>query len=339
MKAFYITDPGKTAFGELQPPAPAPGELLLQTRLIGLCGTDLNTFRGKNPLVSYPRIPGHEIAATIVEAGPNVPPEFRPGLNVTVYPNTCCGKCGSCRRGRPNACKFNQTLGVQRDGALCDYFTIAWEKAVPAHDLTLHELCLVEPLAVGFHAVGRGRVAAGETVAVIGCGAVGLGALAASAARGATAIALDLDDGKLALARIAGARHTINTQSESIHDCLAEITGDLGPDAIIEAVGIPATYVTAVEHAAHGGRVVFIGWSKEPATFDTKLFVHKELDILGSRNYWREFPEVIGVLRNKRFPVDAAVSLTVPFRQAGNVLREWSESPHRFTKILVDLCA
>jgi phosphatidate cytidylyltransferase len=98
---------------------------LLQTRLIGLCGTDLSTFRGKNPLVEYPRIPGHEIAATIVETGAKVPSELRPGMNVTVYPNTACGKCASCKRGRTNACKFNQTLGVQRDGAMREYFTIA----------------------------------------------------------------------------------------------------------------------------------------------------------------------------------------------------------------------
>ncbi|MGH9620188.1 MAG: zinc-binding alcohol dehydrogenase family protein [Bryobacteraceae bacterium] len=338
MKAFYIAEPGKTAVGDLEPPKPAPGELLLQTRLIGLCGTDLSTFRGKNPLVEYPRIPGHEIAATIVETGADVPCELRPGMNVTVYPNTACGKCASCKRGRTNACKFNRTLGVQRDGAMCDYFTIAWEKACPAQDLALRELCVVEPLAVGFHAAERGRVAEEDTVAVIGCGAVGLGALAASASRGATAVAIDLDDDKLALAKYAGAHNVINSRSESVHERLMDLTGGLGPDVVIEAVGTPATYVLAVEEAAHTGRVVYIGWSKEPISFETKLFVHKELDILGSRNYLREFPAVIDVLREKRFPVEAAISLTVPFAETGDALRQWSESPQRFTKILVELC-
>src|SRR3954466_15938869 len=116
MKAFYITQPGETALGDLQQPRPIETEVLLQTRLIGLCGTDLSTFRGKNPLVSYPRIPGHEIAATIVATGSEVPIEFRPGMGVTVYPNTFCGICASCKRGRTNACRHNQTLGVQRDG-------------------------------------------------------------------------------------------------------------------------------------------------------------------------------------------------------------------------------
>src|ERR1700753_4237225 len=115
MKAFYITEPGKSEVAEVQQPRPAPGELLLKTRLIGLCGTDLSTFRGKNPLVSYPRIPGHEIAATIVETGSEVPSHLQTGMNVTVYPATCCGMCASCKRGRTNACKFNETLGVQRE--------------------------------------------------------------------------------------------------------------------------------------------------------------------------------------------------------------------------------
>src|SRR3954447_15376824 len=118
MKAFYITQPGETTLGDLQQPRPLENEILLQTRLIGMCGTDLSTFRGKNPLVSYPRIPGHEIAATIVESGPEVPTEFAAGTNVTVHPITSCGKCASCLRGRMNACKFNETLGVQRDGPM-----------------------------------------------------------------------------------------------------------------------------------------------------------------------------------------------------------------------------
>ena len=196
MKAFYITEPGSTAIGELQQPRPEADEVLLKTRLIGMCGTDLSTFRGKNPLVSYPRIPGHEIAATIVEVGSSVPAEYQPGTNVTVYPNTHCGKCASCRRGRTNACKFNETLGVQRDGAMKSFFTAPWQKVYRAEGLSLEELSVVEPLAVGFHAAERGRVTAADVVAVIGCGMVGLGAMAAAAARRATVVAIDLDDTK-----------------------------------------------------------------------------------------------------------------------------------------------
>jgi threonine dehydrogenase-like Zn-dependent dehydrogenase len=337
MKAFYITEPGATAFRDLDPPTPSPGEVLLQPRLIGLCGTDLSTFRGKNPLVNYPRIPGHEIAATIVATGSDVPAEFCPHAEVTVYPNTFCGACASCKRGRTNACKFNQTLGVQRDGAMAGLFVIPWQKVVRASNLSLRELVLVEPLAVGFHAVSRGRVTESDTVAVIGCGMVGLGALASAVSRGAPAVAIDLDDEKLALAKQLGARYIINSQTASVHDELTSITSGLGPDVIIEAVGNSATYRIAIEEVAHTGRVVFIGWVKDPVSFETSLFVHKELDILGSRNYLNEFPAVIDVLSKAHFPIEAVISATVPFESAGEALRKWSESPHLFTKIIVNL--
>jgi L-galactonate 5-dehydrogenase len=339
MKAFYITQPGQTTLRDLGEPRPSPHEVLLQTRLIGFCGTDLSTFRGKNPLVSYPRIPGHEIAATIVEAGSDVPTEIRAGLDVTVYPNTSCGGCASCLRGRTNACKFNQTLGVQRDGALAGYFTVPYQKIVPARNLSLRELSLVEPLAVGFHAVERGRVTSQDTVAVIGCGMVGLGAIAAAASRGASVIAIDLDEMKLQLATKAGAREAVNSRSVPVHETLEKLTRSFGPDVVIEAVGTPDTYRLAIEEVAHTGRVVYIGWAKEPVSFETKDFVHKELDILGSRNYLNEFTPVIDLLSQKKFPVEETISRTVPLAEAGEALKQWSDSPQAFTKILVDLDA
>jgi threonine dehydrogenase-like Zn-dependent dehydrogenase len=339
MKAFYITEPGHTRLGELDVPRPAANEVLLKTRLIGMCGTDLSTFRGKNPLVSYPRIPGHEIAATIVEAGREVPPDLTPGMDVTVHPNTNCGKCASCKRGRTNACKFNETLGVQRDGAMKTYFTAPWKKVYRAEGLGLRELSLVEPLAVGFHATERGRVESQDVVAVIGCGMVGLGAMASAASRGATVIAIDLDEQKLDLARQVGAKYTVHSRKDPLHDRLLELTDGLGPDVMIEAVGVPDTYRMAVEEVAHTGRVVYIGWAKEPISFDTKHFVHKELDILGSRNSLYEFPAVIEVLRQGTFPVEATISATVSIDQAGETLAQWSREPQLFTKILVEMDA
>ncbi len=339
MNAFVITAPGQTALEVLQQPQPEVDEILLKSRLIGLCGTDLSTFRGKNPLVSYPRIPGHEIAATIVETGPGVPPEYQPGMDVTVYPNTHCGKCASCLRGRTNACKFNETLGVQRNGAMMEYFVAQWQKVYRADGLSLTELTLVEPLAVGFHAAQRGRIAAADTVAVIGCGMVGLGALAAALSRGATAIAIDLGEEKLALAKQTGAQHTVHSGRENVHEALLNLTGGLGPDVIVEAVGAAETYRMAVEEVAHTGRVVYIGWAKEPVSFDTKFFVHKELDILGSRNSLAEFPAVIDMLRRRRFPVDATISARVPLEGAGDALRRWSDAPQSFAKILVEMDA
>jgi threonine dehydrogenase-like Zn-dependent dehydrogenase len=339
MKAFYITEPGHTVVQDLHQPQPSSNEVLLKSRLIGLCGTDLSTFRGKNPLVSYPRIPGHEISATIVQVGTDVPSEFEPGMDVTVYPYSSCGSCASCKRGRTNACKFNQTLGVQRDGAMKGYFVVPWQKIYRAEGLSLRELTLVEPLAVGFHAAERGHVSAADVVAVIGCGTVGLGALASAALRGSTIIGIDVDEQKLALAKQVGAQHTINSRQQSVHDKLEAITNGLGPDVVVEAVGTSDTYRMAVEEVAHTGRVVYLGWTKEAVSYETKLFVHKELDILGSRNSLAEFPAVIDMLLKGKFPVEATISTTVPLDGAGDALMHWSSSPESYKKILVDLDA
>src|SRR5882762_472829 len=115
-----MNKPGEAVLASVVEPRPDGEKLLLKVRMIGLCGSDLNSFRGRNPLVTFPRIPGHEVAATIV-TGSKENPALAAGVNVTMSPYTSCGQCASCLRNRPNACQFNETLGVQRDGALTEY--------------------------------------------------------------------------------------------------------------------------------------------------------------------------------------------------------------------------
>ncbi|MFC5862731.1 zinc-binding alcohol dehydrogenase family protein [Acidicapsa dinghuensis] len=334
MKAVVIEKPGQAAVQSVADPTPKPGEVLLKIRRVGLCGTDLNSFRGKNPMVSYPRVIGHEICATVVEASSGHP-HLTTGTNVTVSPYIPCGRCPACLRGRANACQINQTLGVMCDGALAEYFAIDAAKLYTA-SLGLEELCLVEPLSVGFHAVARGRVAADDAVAIWGCGGVGLGAIAASGFRGAKTIAIDMDDAKLALARKAGATDTINAATEPVHDKLLEITNGRGPDVAIEAIGLPATFRAAVEEVAFTGRVVYIGYAKEQVAYETRLFVQKELDILGSRNAQSaDFREVIAMLEAGRFPVDSAISHTISLNETPETLQAWSTNPVAYSKIIV----
>jgi len=331
VKALVVESPNQARVVEIPEARAGVGEALLQVRMVGLCGTDLNTFRGRNAMVEFPRVLGHEIAATVVGAGDGV---CAVGTHVTLSPYTACGKCPSCRRGRVNACQFNETFGVQRDGALTERIAVPSEKLYPA-TLSLRELALVEPLTVGFHAAARGRVTANDTVAVFGCGGVGLGAISSAAFRGARTIAIDMDDAKLEIARKAGATDLIHSSREDLHARLAEITGD-GPDVMIEAIGLPATFRAAVEEVAFTGRVVYIGYAKEPVAYETRLFVQKELDIMGSRNALPEdFREVIRMLEEKRFPVEETISVVAPIEEAPGLLREWSENPAKFTKILI----
>ncbi len=336
MKALIIKKPGEAVVESVAEPLPSEEKLLLKVRMVGLCGSDLNSFRGKNPLVTFPRIPGHEVAATIVD-GSKDNRALAAGTHVTMSPYNSCGKCASCLRNRPNACQFNETLGVQRDGALTEYITMPAEKLYTA-SLTIKELCLVEPLTVGFHAVRRARVTPQDKVAVLGCGGVGLGSIAASHFIGAKTVAIDVDDDKLRLARKAGAGYTINTQNESLHQKLLDLTDGLGPDVVIEAIGLPQTFRAAVEEVAFTGRVVYIGYAKELVAYETRLFVQKELDIMGSRNALPEdFRRVIQLLEGHQFPVDDCVSSILPIEEAPAILRSWSDDPARFSKIMIRL--
>lgn len=333
MKALRMNGPGLAGVVEVPEVAVGVGEALLRVKMVGMCGTDLNTFRGRNAMVTFPRVPGHEVAAEVVEGGG----ELVAGTMVTMLPYTSCGRCASCRSGRVNACQWNETMGVQRDGAMTEYISVPREKLYAAK-LSVKELCLVEPLTVGFHAAARGRVTAEDTVAVFGCGGVGLGAIASSAFRGAETIAIDMDDAKLETARKAGAKHLIHSKNEDLHERLQAITGGHGPEVMIEAIGLPQTFRAAVEEVAFTGRVVYIGYAKEPVTYETRLFVQKELDILGSRNALPEdFREVIRMLEAGLFPVEDAVSAIVSMEDAGRMLAEWSEAPGKFTKIMVQV--
>jgi threonine dehydrogenase-like Zn-dependent dehydrogenase len=336
MKALFLVEPGKTEIREIDRPAPAPTQVLLRVGMVGFCGGDLNGYRGLFELQEYPNILGHEVGATIEAVGAEVPRHFKAGMKVTLYPYLNCGTCISCRKGHPNACQDNKTMGVRRPGAMTRYVTVPWEHLYASEKLSLRELALVEPLTVGFHAAARGRVSGKDRVAVIGCGIVGMGAIAASVNRGAEVIAIDIDDSKMAIARKIGAAHTINTTKEDLHDALMALTAGDGPDVIIEAVGNPATYRAAIEEVAYTGRVVCIGYAKKPVEFNTGVFVRKEIEILGSRNCLGEFPEVISYLESGRFPVKEVISKVVTIDEAGAALAAWSENPGPITKIMVD---
>lgn len=337
MKAIQITAPGKVELVSLPAPELTPDQVLVKIGYVGFCGSDLNTYLGRNLMAISPVIPGHEIGGIVAAVGAAVPEGlFSEGMSVTVNPYTSCGKCSSCRKGRPNACEHNETFGVQRHGAMCDYIAVPWQKVIPAQGISPRDCALIEPMSVGFHAVDRGAVTDIDTVMVIGCGMIGLGAVVRASLRGATVVAVDLDDDKLRLARRLGASHTINSRTENVHERLAEITGGCGPDVVVEAVGSPATYVMAVDEVAFAGRVVCIGYSKADVSFHTRLFVQKELDIRGSRNAMpADFSAVIRYLRRGGCPVDDLISRIVVPSEGGEALREWSENPGKVFRILV----
>ena len=337
MKAVQIVAPSEMKVVELEQPQPGVGEVLVKMCYVGYCGSDLNTYLGRNPMVQLPVIPGHEIGGEVVACGEGVPASVVVGQNVTINPYTACGTCASCLAGRVYACQFDQTLGVQRNGAMSDYIVVPWQKVIPAEGISPRDTALIEPMSVGFHAVERAAVTDLDTVMVIGCGMIGVGAIVRASLRGATVIAADIDDEKLALARQMGATHTVNTMTENVHERLQELTGGHGPNVVVEAVGSPITYVMAVDAVAFAGRVVCIGYAKSNVEFQTKLFVQKELDIRGSRNAMPSDFRAVNQFQRSHpdFPTDLLVSAVATPETAHDVMKEWAAAPGKVFRILV----
>ncbi len=336
MKAIQIITPENIQIVDRPVPIAGKGEVLLKINYVGFCGSDMSTFLGKNTMVEFPRVPGHEISAVIKSTGEEVPSNFKAGQAVTVVPYTNCGQCSSCRKGRFNACRYNQTLGVQRDGAMQEFITLPWQKLISDDQLSAKELAMVEPLTVGFHAVDRGRVTDIDTVMIFGCGMIGSGAIIRAALRGATVIAVDIDDQKLDLARKIGATFVINSKTTDLHEALLKITNGHGPDVIIEAAGNPITYQSALEEAAFAARVVCIGYAKNDVSFATKLWVQKEIDILGSRNATpSDFEAVINYLKQGTFPLDEMITRIIEPEDAAVAVASWVANPGQVMKILV----
>lgn len=336
IKALRIEAENVTRFHQVEAAPVGPGEVRVSVRHIGLCGSDLNTFKGLNPLVQLPRIPGHEIGGVVMQAGEGVSADYAPGRRVIVMPYTSCGKCTSCRKGRVNACRYNRTLGVQQDGGLAEEIVLPAEKLILNDVLPPRHLALVEPLSVGFHAVERGRVARGDRVAVLGCGMIGMGVLIAAVARGAEVIAVDLSPEKRALAMQFGAVATIDAGSEDVVARVMAWTNGDGVDVAFEAVGLPATFTQSVDIACFGGRVVYVGYSKAPVTYQTQFFNLKELDIMGSRNaMMQDFLAVVRHLEALGPTADALISKVIAFDDAETALPYWDANRNAL-KIVIE---
>lgn len=338
MQSLVIDRVGHTEFRQTETPTPETGEVLLDVRHVGLCGSDLNTFAGLNPLVQLPRIPGHEIGGVISAHGANVSAEFAIGKRAIVIPYTTCGSCPSCRRNRVNACQFNKTLGVQQDGGLRPHITLNTDRLILNESLPADHLALIEPLSVGFHAAFRGRVDASDTVLVLGGGMIGIGAILGAQARGASVIVSEVSPYKAKTLKALGVEAVINPHQSDLAVELDKHTGGNGPDVIIEAVGHPETFRQAIDLAPFTGRVVYVGYAKQEVSYDTTLFNLKELDISGSRNATRtDFETVITFVEEHPHVAEQLISKVIPWPQADQAFEYWSAHRDETFKIIIDM--
>lgn len=302
MKYIEIERPGIVTVKEMEKPVRKKGEALLKLLYGGICGSDLNSYRGGNAYVKYPVIPGHEFSAEIVEIDEN---EYglKEGMIVTANPYFNCGHCYPCEKGLVNCCTDNQTMGVQRNGGFAEYITLPVERLYESQGLPVWEVALVEPFCIGYHGIKRANIAKGEKVLVVGAGTIGLFAAISAKLRGAEVTMCDIAEEKLQYAQehFQVDHIIVNKDNNTFLEKVEELTGGNNFDVTVEAVGLPSTFLNCIDAAAFGGRVVVIGVAKHNADFNFTLIQKKELCILGSRNALKaDFMEVIDIMKNQK---------------------------------------
>ena len=326
MLSIVLDKPGQFTAIECPVPQPAPGEALVRVHRIGVCGTDLHAFAGKQPFFSYPRILGHELGVEVLDPGSD-PHGLQAGDRCSVEPYLNCGRCIACRRGKPNCCAGIKVLGVHTDGGMRPVFAVPTRKLHKSARLTYDQLALVETLGIGAHAVERAEVKADDFVLVIGAGPIGLSVIQFVQVHGAALAVMDMSESRLDFCRRQlGAKHTLAPGPDAIAQLRALGGGDL-PTVVIDATGNPKSMAGTFDLPAHGGRIVFVGLFQGDVTFHDPNFHRRELTLLASRNALPgTFRDIIALIEAGK--IDTTPWITHRFALA--------DTPRRFPEVAAD---
>ena len=337
MKAIVISKPYEIEIRDIPMPEVKEGEALLKVRCVGICGADVASYTGNQPFTTYPRIPGHEFSAEIVEI-PENDRGLKAGDIVTCNPYFNCGTCYSCQRGFVNCCTDNQTMGVQRDGAFCEYISMPVDRIYPGMGLSPEELALIEPFSISQHAVSRAEIKPGDNVLIVGAGPIGLFALIAAKQKGARIAVADILDNRLNLASAYGAEGTVNTKNADIAAFTEEFTGGNGFDVCIEACGQPETFLMCIDQAAFSANLILIGNGKRETSFVHSIILKKELNIFGSRNALADdFKNNIEAAASGRVDVNKMVSGIYPMDRACEAFEALANNKGDLAKLLIKI--
>jgi len=334
MNSLFCVEPGAFEYKNIDAPVIAPGETLLKIERIGVCGTDLHAFEGTQPFFNYPRILGHELAATIVQTDA---PGFTNGEVVTFIPYFNCGVCIACRNGKPNCCANIQVCGVHVDGGMREYLSVPSSLLVHGEGLNFDELALTEPLAIGAHGIRRAAVSAGEFVLVTGAGPIGLGTMEFAKIAGAKVIAMDVNDKRLNFCKEKlKVDFIINAATEDVMEKLKDITSGDMPTVIIDATGNLKAINKAFQYLAHGGTYVLIGLQKGDINFNHPEFHKRESTLMSSRNATRiDFEHVISSMKKGIITPSSYITHRVKFSEVADNFKSWLDPENGVIKAMI----
>jgi len=322
MKVLQVIKPGETSVTDKELGKLQSGEVLVDIKRVGICGSDIHIFKGSNPFTVYPRVIGHEMTGLIAETAPDVQ-GLQQGDRVVIDPVLSCGLCDACRRGHPNVCGRLKVMGVHADGGFAGQIIVP---AVNAHivpqSMSWEKAVLVEPFSIGANICARTGIGRGDRVLVMGSGVIGNAALMTAKMLGAEVIVCDIDNDKLAKAAELGADHTINSAELVLQEEIFRITGGDGVTVVIDAACLPSLFQSLLECAAPGGRIGVLGFSKDFSEINQFEITRKELTIAGSRLNNRRFPQVIKWFEDGQLEPEKLINAVHSFEDAERILKE-----------------
>jgi L-iditol 2-dehydrogenase len=342
MKALYKTDTGMGNIELLDAsiPEPGPGEVCIEVKAAGICGSDLHIYDGSiNIPIRPPVIIGHEFAGTIHALGEGVG-DWRVGDRITSETSiTICGKCFYCRTGFYNLCPDRTFLGYSADGAFAE-FTVVPSRLLHRlpDNISFREGALSEPLACCVHGVVElTDIAAGDRVVIFGPGAIGLlSMLLAKAAGGIVLVAgISKDADRLLLAKELGADHTVDIETEDLAEIANNMSGNLGADVVIECSGAGAAAAAGLDLVRKRGQFTQVGLFGKPITVDFEKIAYKEIRVTGSFSQkWSAWEKSLTLLGKGIINIKPLISDVFP-------ISEWKTAFEKFEsgeglKILLD---
>lgn len=334
VKAVCLEEPNNVHIKEVSYPIKGENDVLIQVESMGICGSDIGAFRGTNPLVTYPRILGHEIVGRVLEKGIGIPKDINVGDRVIVDPYVYCGECYPCSIGRTNCCESLKVIGVHIDGGMQEVIRH------PAHLLTkvpdnlpINQLPLAEPLTIALHALHRTHLKSGEHIAIIGAGAIGLMAALAAIHYGATPILIDILDKRLEYAKSLGIQYIVNPQRENDIEKIKSITQGRMAEVVMEASGANISIKNTLYYASFAGRIALTGWPKAETPLPTNLITFKELNIYGSRTSKGEFEEALEMLSTHKIEASSIITKSIRFDEIPSFISDLSNNPENYLKI------
>jgi 2-desacetyl-2-hydroxyethyl bacteriochlorophyllide A dehydrogenase len=342
MQAIQFTSPKEINVVDLpEPSMPGPGEALVRTHRMGICGTDLACYLGKFPFFAYPRTPGHELGLEVVAVADDVT-NVKPGDKCSLEPYVNNPDSATSRKGALNCCPGVQVIGVHNNGGLRKgVFAVPARKLHPGNDLSYDQLALVETLAIGYHAVQRGNPQPGETVLVIGAGPIGLACLEFLKLMDVKTIVMDMVPSRLEFCKQhLGIQHALAFQPDGSHlKELESLTSCELADVIIDATGSPKSMSTCFDYAAFTGRVVYVGITTSDLTFPhAPVFHRRELTLLASRNAMPEdFDKIIGLIREGKINTNLWITHRISFDDVPSQFEKFTDPALGAIKAIIEV--